>query len=160
MNLLERIEDIELNVVKKTNKNLVRNVINDVKGKAREPLMDLTFTVNETDKVVVGRDRLTGETLLSRCTKGDKFDAYTGVCLILFENLTGYTYSKLNTTIEKFAPRTKDSDPTMNFIKVYIKQALGLSKEDVDELVKDAEVVELKKKDKVKKLHKFDIVVD
>lgn len=163
MNLLERFVDIQANVQDVEDIFYLNDYLHDVYGVKKEPVMDFVFTLNETDGVIVGHEKCSKLDYVVRCTKGDKYDAYTGVAIILFEALTGYSYGKLNETISKFAPRTKDCDPTMNFIKLYVKQRFNMDEKSVKELLEIAEKVEHKKKKKdkeiIKTLYKVELVI-
>lgn len=70
-----------------------------------------------------------------KCGKEDKFNEITGVELVLFEFITSYSYGKVAKAIEAFAPSSKKEDPTMNFIKTFLKDFNFVKESELKDLL-------------------------
>lgn len=107
------------------------------------PVMKYKFIVNEEKEMVIcdGTDIDAKHVKkIKKAQDGDKFDAYTGVCVFLFEQLTSLGYSEVASIIEKIAPITLENDPVINFMKLYVKDRIGYTEDEFKKALAEANI--------------------
>lgn len=148
MNFIEKLHKAISTAENRKEKLLIdAQIMNKLK---RDGMMDkeegmayFDFLIKEKDGMVIALvDDLTVEEEIKRIyrvSKGDKFDAYTGIALCLFEFTTGLTYQDLRRVFDSFMPAKAKVDPALEFIKKYVSETL-FSKEEIDRVIKESGV--------------------